>query len=81
MIEELSKAIGKDITGIMKSKGVSDYYIWCTCKLCTEPTLSKIKKGKYKKSLPLGKIIDLYKLLGEKDISILGSDIKFIVKL
>lgn len=70
MVEKIAKAIGQDLTEKMNKKKISDYYIHSNLLICTAPTLTKIKKGKYYKSYPLDVLINIYKAIGEQNINI-----------
>jgi hypothetical protein len=80
MTNKLSEAIGNDLTVKMFNKGVSDYKIHTTLKICSAPTLEKIKKGKNTKNIPLSVILKIYEAINEKNINIEENGFKLIIK-
>jgi len=79
-MHRINKGIGIDLSKKLTDKKISQYYIHTVLGLCSQPTLTKILKGNNGNNIPLSKIIDIYKAIGEKEINIENNGVVFIVR-
>jgi hypothetical protein len=79
MLKTISKEIGNDLRLKLANKKISEYQLYTHDKICSRGTLKNILKGNSDNTLPMDKIIKIYKAIDEKEININTDSFKLFV--